>query len=78
MAIHYDRKLKRFRNDKGRFVKKQNALKSSIARAEYLKEINKKKRLNEKRKLKRIEKKLIEYLKETLSLLDIEIQISES
>ena len=37
MAIHYDKKLKRFRDDTGRLVSKQRAMKSSVARAEYAK-----------------------------------------
>lgn len=35
MAIHYDPKTKRFRDDSGRLVKKERAMRSSIARAEY-------------------------------------------
>lgn len=35
MAIHYDPKLKRFRDDSGKMVSKDRALRSSIARREY-------------------------------------------
>lgn len=35
MAIHYDPKTKRFRDDKGRLVARDRAMRSSIARREY-------------------------------------------
>lgn len=35
MAIHYDPKTKRFRDSSGKLVKKERAMRSSIARAEY-------------------------------------------
>lgn len=35
MAIHYDSKSKRFRDDSGHFVAKARAMRSSIARREY-------------------------------------------
>ena len=35
MSIHYDAKLKRFRDSSGRLVSRARARKSSIARAEY-------------------------------------------
>lgn len=34
MAIHYDRKLKRFRDDSGHFVSRERAMHSSVARRE--------------------------------------------
>lgn len=37
MAIHYDPKVKRFRDDSGRLVAKTKALRSSTARAGYRK-----------------------------------------
>lgn len=35
MAIHYDKKTGRFKDDRGRFVAKDRAMRSSIARREY-------------------------------------------
>lgn len=35
MAIHYDKKSGRFKDDNGRFVSKDKAMRSSIARREY-------------------------------------------
>lgn len=35
MAIHYDKKTGRFKDDSGRFVAKAKAMRSSIARREY-------------------------------------------
>lgn len=35
MAIHYDAKSKRFRDERGRLVSKDRAMRSSIARKEY-------------------------------------------
>lgn len=35
MAIHYDKKTGRFKDDKGRFVARDKAMRSSIARREY-------------------------------------------
>lgn len=37
MAIHYDAKLKRFRDDSGRLVSRDRAWRSSVARAEFAK-----------------------------------------
>lgn len=37
MAIHYDAKLKRFRDDSGKLVSRQRAWRSSTARAEFAK-----------------------------------------
>ena len=35
MAIHYDAKAKRFRDDSGRLVSRDRAMRSSVARREY-------------------------------------------
>lgn len=35
MAIHYDAKSKRFRDERGRLVAKDRAMRSSVARREY-------------------------------------------
>lgn len=35
MAIHYDKKLGRFRDDAGRLVSRDRAMRSSVARREY-------------------------------------------
>lgn len=35
MAIHYDKKLGRFRDDSGRIVSRDRAMRSSVARREY-------------------------------------------
>lgn len=35
MAIHYDAKSKRFRDERGRLVSKDRAMRSSVARREY-------------------------------------------
>lgn len=50
MAIHYDRKTKRFRSSTGSFVSASRAKKSATARAEYLSAQRSKKRTRKSRK----------------------------